>query len=103
MLLRTVVQPESWRDEAHPQAVGEIYLAASPPDLTSLNAAKNTAGDLDATSRRLVTERAVLIIRQTHATPEEIAKVIRRVESGDTIATEDPAGMGGGFFSVPVQ
>ena len=32
-LLRTLVQPESWRDEAHPQAVGEIYLAASPPDL----------------------------------------------------------------------
>ena len=66
--------------------------------------------DPDASARKLVTERAVLIIRQTRAAHDEIAEVIRRVESGDTMGSKDAMGMGGGFggfgggfFSVPVR
>lgn len=97
-LLPLLVQPDSWKSQTHPEAAGEIYLAASPSDISSLPKAKAPESESDVSVRALVTERAVLIIRQTNAAHDEIAEVIRRVESGDTEGAAGMlGGMGGGY------
>ena len=98
-LLPKLVRPESWKSPAQPKAPGEIFLASSAPE---------TVSDVET----VVLQRAVLIIRQTRAAHDDIAKVIGRVESGDARAADGVGGMGGGgmgggggfgggFFKVP--
>jgi hypothetical protein len=109
--LPKLIRPESWRSEARPEAPGEVFLVASAPDLSKVDAAKETASEADRSARALVIARAVLIVRQTRAAHAEIEEVIRRVESGDASLSESARGMGamggmgggfgGGFFSVP--
>ena len=105
-LLPKLVQPGTWRSETQPDGKGEIFRAASAPELFSqegklaMQAGKDDGGK-DTT---LVVARAVLIIRQTRAAHEEIAKVVHRIETGDAVENSDAiGGMGGfgGFFSVP--
>ena len=105
-LLPNLVRPESWKIR-HPEAAGEILLVHSAPDLTNIEAATATTSKTKQSARRLVIARSVLIIRQTRAAHDEIAEVIRRVESGDpkgpNVISVIPVmgGFGGGFFSVP--
>jgi hypothetical protein len=110
-LLPKLVQPGTWRSETQPEGKGEVFRAASAPELfnaegqLAMQAGKGD-GEKDAA---LVVARAVLIIRQTRAAQEEIAKVIRRIETGDAPefkgAGGGMGGMGGfgGFFSVPLS
>ena len=106
---RKLVAPESWKNETRPEG-GEILLVASRPELFNPEGQLvMKAGDgTPENSRTLVVARAVLIVRQTRAVQDEIAKVIARVETGD--ATDGGqggmgggmgGGFGGGFFSVP--
>ncbi len=94
-LLPNLVQPESWKAAARPEASGEVTLAASPPDLFSDEGrlVRSTSSSDPAKARSVVVSRAVLIVRQSRANHDEIAKVIRRLESGDLV---DPVGGGGG-------
>ncbi len=110
-LLPQLVQPGTWRSESQPEGKGEIFRAASAPELFDTEgqlAAQAGKGD-DGKSTALVVTRAVLIIRQTRAAHDEIAKVIRRIETGDASESEGMVGgmggMGGfgGFFSVPTS
>ncbi|MHB0961337.1 MAG: hypothetical protein ACYC6N_05330 [Pirellulaceae bacterium] len=105
-LLPKLVQPGTWRSETQPEGKGEMFRAASAPELfdqqgqLALQAGKGDGGK-DTT---LIVARAVLIIRQTRAAHEEIAEVIRRIETGDAVKNDNAiGGMGGfgGFFSVP--
>ena len=94
-LLPRLVQPETWRSETRPEADGEITHAESAPDLFS-NDGQLVRASLksdNANAHAVVVSRAVLIIRQTRAAHEEIAEVIRRLESGDIVGG---AGGGGG-------
>lgn len=102
-----LVSPDSWQDQAHPEAPGNIVRVASPPELLALevardNGAKHPAG----TVRGPLTEQAVLIITQRRAAHREIESVIRRVEQGDGSTGAGPetggmGGFGGGFFALP--
>jgi len=116
MLLPKLVQPESWQDAARADAPGQITYAASPPDLFSPEGQLvKGAGKDGSKGPALVVARGVLIIRQTRAAHDEIAEVIRRIESGDSPprAAAGMGGMGGmgmpavsfgsGFLSVPSE
>ena len=104
-LLPSMVRPESWKIR-NPEAAGEVLLVHSAPDLTNIEAATATTSETEQSASRLVIARSVLIIRQTRATHDEIAEVIRRVESGDPEMHNGMGGMGmggfgGGFFLIP--
>jgi hypothetical protein len=97
-ILPLLVQPESWRSERTPDAPGFVLKAASKSELRDVHgrpvvAKADTANDADP--RALVVQQAVLIIRQTRAVQDEIAGIIRKVESGD--ATDGSFGAGGGI------
>ncbi len=114
-VLPQLVQPDTWKSDTRPDAAGEILQVASPPDLfsedgrlASATAAHDPAAKDPAAAHALVVTRTVLIVRQTRAAHDEIAKVISRVESGDARGAAGGAmGMGGGmggmggFFAVP--
>ncbi len=106
-LLPSLVHPESWKVR-NPEAAGEVLLVHSAPDVTNIEAATTTTSKTEQSASSLVIARSVLIIRQTRATHDEIAEVIRRVESGDPKLHNGKGamGMGGfgsGFFSVPSE
>jgi len=116
-ILSQLVQPATWKSAQNPEAAGTVLKVASDPKL--LNAYGQTvhsdakAGKQTKTDA-LVVSQAVLIIRQTRAAHEEIAKVITRVEHGDPFGEAEGQGFGGiggglggggagfgsGFFSV---
>jgi hypothetical protein len=102
--LKTLVQPDSWKGEARPDAPGEVIRVASSPELSAAGSGVKSA-DRSADAHTLVIARAVLIITQSRDAHDEIADVIRRVESGDPPAglksMGGMGGFGGGFFSVP--
>jgi type II secretory pathway component GspD/PulD (secretin) len=99
--LPKLVSPESWKGSTNPQAVGEIFLVSSAPDLSSPAATADAGSETKQQARAAVTERAVLIIRQTRSTHREIEEVIRRVEVGDPrtsgVSGMGMGGMGGGM------
>lgn len=113
-LLPQLVEPETWKSEAHPDSPGTVTLVASAPDTTS---AAFEDGDNKTPASELVIARSVLIIRQTRGTHQKIAEAIRRVQSGDATISLEGGGMGGmggggmggmggfggGFFSVPAE
>lgn len=109
LLLPKLVRPGSWKSEALPEAPGELFVAASTPELSSGTPPVGAPANLPATS--VVLSQAVLIVRQTRAAHEEIAEVIRRVETGDPqMLGGGLGGMGGmggfggfgsGFHSIP--
>ncbi len=88
----TLVQPESWKTNARPEAPGEVMLVPSEPELSEVNVANEALSEMKQSALTLITARSVLIIRQTRTAHDEIAKIIRRVESGDP---KGPGGMGG--------
>jgi hypothetical protein len=94
--LPKLVSSESWKSSTNPQAVGEIFLVSSTPDLSSAGATADAAADTKKPTASIVTERAVLIIRQTRSAHKAIEEVIRRVELGDPRSSE-VTGMGGGM------
>ncbi|MEM9657231.1 MAG: hypothetical protein AAF961_02615, partial [Planctomycetota bacterium] len=69
-LLPRLVAPETWRHADRPDAPGEIYVAASKPDLTKI---ASLAGDGRDARRSLVVEQAVLILSQKRSVHDEIA------------------------------
>lgn len=94
--LPKLVSPESWKSSTNPQASGEIFLVSSTPDLSNAGAAADAASENRKTTASIVTERSVLIIRQTRSAHKAIEEVIRRVEAGDP-RTGAGGGMGGGM------
>jgi hypothetical protein len=106
-LLPRLVRPETWKSPQQPEAQGEILLATSAPEVQPGGAKKAAAEEQDATTQALLIARSVLIIQQTQAAHDEIAEVIRRVESGDPPAFVGGGfgggGFGGGFFSAPAN
>lgn len=109
-LLPKLVRPNSWKEAAGAAAPGEITYADSSPELLTAQgqpakAAAKSAGKDGGNGATVIMPRAVLIIRQTRAAHDEIAEVIRRVESGDAPAVMGGGmggmgGFGGGFMSV---
>jgi hypothetical protein len=97
-LLPKLVLPDTWKSETRPDAVGEVFHVASPPDLfTEDGRLARAIMDKDpASAQALVVARTVLIVRQTRAAHAEIAKLIGRVETGDP-REGAPGGMGGGM------
>ncbi len=105
-LLPNLVSPDSWKSEAKPQADGQVTLVASAPEIQTVGKPAATPQGTPPGGATVVVPRAVLIIRQARKTHDEIADVIRRVESGDGMTGGGFGGMGGGgfgagFFSVP--
>jgi hypothetical protein len=103
--LPKLVAPETWKSQTRPDASGEILQVASRPEVLDvagqlgLDSGKGTSEQ----ARMLVVSRAVLVISQTRAAHDEIAKVLSRIESGDTRSVDKGGGMGGfggGFFSL---
>ena len=109
-LLRTLVAPDSWQRDAQPDAPGQIIRVASSPELAAVDGGLKGDGSVE-NAHTLVMARAVLIITQTRETHDDVAEVIRRVESGDPPAGMEGihgfggfggmGGFGGGFYSVP--
>ncbi len=83
-LLPRLVRPKSWKSEDKPNAAGEITLVHSAPDPSNIGPTVTTTSETKQSARKLAIARSVLIIRQTPAAHEEIEKIIRRVQSGDT-------------------
>ncbi len=109
-LLPQLVQPESWKSKTHPEAIGEIILAASPPELYAAPKQSVATNVETADILQVAGLRAVLIIRQTRTAHDAIEEVIRRVKRGDPLVSESEGyrgfgggggGFGGGFFSAP--
>jgi hypothetical protein len=108
-ILPLLVRPDSWKSDQRMEAPGTILVVSSIPEPSGASEVAKIANETDQSLARLFIERAVLIVQQTRAAHEEIAKVIARVESGDA-RTFGAAGMmgggmgmggfGGGFFSV---
>ncbi len=97
--LRSLVPSDTWKDEAHPDAPGEISMVESAPDIEGVEgklALVGTGAAADA-ARAAVISRAVLIIRQTRENHGKIAEVIRRVRTGDPIERDGVIRGGGGF------
>ncbi len=111
-VLPRLVRPDTWRIAGRANLPGEIIFAPSVPEAGGANARATAASTGDDAGEE-VAARAVLIIRQTRAAHEQIAKVIRRVRSGDHVNYGDGVGgvgggggfggggFGGGFFSIP--
>jgi hypothetical protein len=109
--LPQLVPSQNWRTANRPEAAGSIVKVASAPELIAGKAIVLLAQGNDPEVQALVVSRAVLIIAQTRAVHDEIARVIRRVQEGDLIVDESDGaggmgmggmgGFGGGFFSVP--
>ena len=96
VVLRQLVQPETWKSEVRPDAVGTIFNTASNNEIST---ATNKKGEAQPATR-LVIPQAVLIITQTRARHDEISKIIRRVEKGDSTgpaATDGQPNAGGGL------
>lgn len=102
--LPTLVAPETWRSDAHPDAPGTIVRIQSEPVMTAAPAAaKGTGNNEDCPDDEkpawTAVETVVLAIQQIPAVHDEIATLRKRAEQGDTIQ-EPFYGRGGGFFSV---
>jgi hypothetical protein len=107
-MLPWLVRPDTWKGTvgAKVEAPGEITRVASPPELSGVG---GKAAPTDGPLGYAVSGRAVLIIRQTRETHDEIDEVIRRIEMGDrrpgsakpTSGGMGMGGFGGGFLSVP--
>ena len=109
-MLPMLVRPESWKSEQRMEAPGTIFVVSSVPELSGAADATKNAKETDPSLAPLLIERAVLIVQQTRAAHEEIAKVIARVESGDARSFGAAGGMGGGmggfgggFFSIGLE
>jgi hypothetical protein len=111
-LVPVIVQPDSWKSDARPDAPGWILLTASSPEVFTQQGqlSQNVSGVSDSPdAQELVVSRSVLIVRQTRKAHDEIAKVIQRVESGDASKLGGGrvggggGGFGGGFFRAKVS
>ncbi|QDT48056.1 hypothetical protein Pan258_20960 [Symmachiella dynata] len=107
--LQYLVEPDSWENEDHPDAPGEISLVESVPDIQGAEGKLSlaVAGQAADAARTAVISRAVLVIRQTRENHKKIAEVINRVRTGDPIGVDTQqggfggggGGFGGGYFS----
>ncbi|HUG90215.1 MAG TPA: hypothetical protein VML55_05250 [Planctomycetaceae bacterium] len=106
--LPLLVLPDTWKEEFRPDAAGTILKVSSEPQLLDAQGRTlRSLADVKSPSEAFAVPRAVLIIRQTRAAHDEVARIIRRVEQGDPdeLAGAEGGfgggGFGGGFFSVP--
>ena len=100
-MLPQLVQPETWTSEQRPDAPGFVLKVASGPELLDprgRSVQSDTKAGEKSKTLALVVSNAVLIIRQTRATHDEIVKVIRRIELGDSTEASVAGGMGGGMM-----
>ena len=112
-LLPKLVEPDSWKSDATPEAPGTILKVASQPGLLDaegqLIQVSVDDGEVETSGDAVVLPQAVLIIRQRRSIHETIAETIQRVEEGDPFIDEETGyglggmggGFGGGFFSIP--
>ncbi|MBN1908197.1 MAG: hypothetical protein JW818_00525 [Pirellulales bacterium] len=118
-LLPQMVRPASWVRTRNEGTIGEITLVSSPPEYRTVAVVEEASGKGAKTTGSTMTiavPQSVLIIKHTRETHEEIAEVLRRVESGDAAGgAQFPGAMGGmggmgmggngnfgaGYFSVP--
>lgn len=103
--LPSLVAPETWRSDAHPDAPGTIVRIQSEPDMTATPAAtkgpdkKEDCPDKENTVWT-ARETAVLAIQQSPAIHDEIATLRKRAEQGDEIQEPFYRRGDSGFFSV---
>ena len=86
-MLPELAAADSWHDTTHPDAPGKIVRVTSSPELFA-GAGSKAGADQDPSA--FVVQQEVLVITQTRAAHDEVAKVIDRVKNGDP-----PAGFGG--------
>lgn len=113
-LLPTLVAPESWKSAQNLQGAGTVLKINSEPELRNAYGHTIVAdpGKVDKPQGdALLVARSVLIVRQTRANHDEIAKTIRLIEQGDPPSLEaggmgglgGQGGFGGSFFTVPAR
>ena len=110
-LLPKLVRPDTWKNDAHPDAAGELFRTSSEPGNSNLDNGTGVAPGTNQSQQTFVMDRAVLIIRQTRAAHDDIEDVITRVEAGDPRKSDGfggglgggMGGFGGGFMSVKPQ
>lgn len=82
-IIPKLIQPESWKTEAAPQAVGEILEIAS-----DAKGGIRTASSDKSESKELYSENAVLMIKQTRAVHQKIGKLINSLNGSAIIDRE---------------
>ncbi|MBX3449601.1 MAG: hypothetical protein KF777_08590 [Planctomycetaceae bacterium] len=102
--LPTLVAPETWRSDNHPDAPGTIVRIQSEPVMTATpTATKGTSNNEDCADEEkpawTARETVVLAIQQSPAVHDEIATLRWRAEQGDTIP-QNFNRPGDGLFSV---
>jgi hypothetical protein len=99
-ILPRLVRPGTWNDNLNPDAKGYILVVASGSELRDAHGREIVAKPPpdEGHANALVVSHAVLIINQTRAAHEDIAKIIDRVKSGDATASGLSGGLGGGGF-----
>ncbi len=114
MHLPVLVQPDTWINSGTPGATGTIVLVESKADLMGPDGqlAQLTAKTSNPLPAHMVA-RSVLIINQKRAIHDQIAEVMRRVDTGDGTVFETfgggqglgggGGGFGGGYFSLPIR
>lgn len=103
------VQPGTWKDDDHPDAMGTVLQLASASELRDAQGKEIVAADEQRQAGRsaMVVDYAVLIVEHTRAAHHEIAQFLEKVERGDARETTftgggfGGGGFGGGFFSTP--
>ena len=96
-MLPVLVSPETWKSDDNPEADGSITSLASEPELRKASGAVVSASEDDAANNAMVVAHSVLIVTQSRKIHEEIAVVISRIKSGDTLHQDEFSGGGGGY------
>lgn len=109
-LLPTLVKPESWTTEKHPDAPGQVlFMIASRPDV--MHASSPAQAPINpkeppppAAESTVLLDTTVLAIRQTREVHDKLVQLVLKIEQGDSqnyAPVGGPAGgMGGGMGGV---
>jgi len=100
--LPLLVSPDTWQSDEQNDRPGQLFVISSEPDFSNLGKSVQAATGSKQPPTSLIVERSVLIIQQTRSAHNDIAKIIRRVKTGDGAAGSGfgGGGFGGGFFSI---
>ncbi len=96
-LLPELIQPETWRSVTRPEAIGTIRTVASKSELVRVSPSDPAPKASVGVPETVVIPNSVLIIRQSRETHEAIAKLINKVQYGDTVDSH-VGGVGGGMM-----
>lgn len=94
--LPDLIQPETWKDEAHPDAAGTVRRLASTDELHDARGNAPVSSNGAATAGfLLVVPHDVMIITQRRKVHEEITVLLHKIQHGDT-PVSGGGGLGGG-------